>query len=47
MTWEEMYNSALETIDILNKEVETLRAIVRVQLPVIEGKDEDGNDLGN
>ena len=42
MTWEEMYNSALETIDILNKEVEILRAIVRVQLPIIERKDEDG-----
>ena len=41
MTWEEMYNSALETIDILNKEVETLRAIVRVQLPIIERDDED------
>ena len=41
MTWEEMYNNALETIQMLNKEVETLRAIVRVQLPVIEGN-EDG-----
>ena len=36
VTWEEMYNNALETIDILNKEVETLRAIVRIQLPIIE-----------
>jgi len=42
MTWEEMYNSALETIHILNKEVETLRAIVRIQLPIVERKDEDG-----
>jgi len=42
MTWEEMYNNALETIDILNKEVETLRAIVRIQLPIVERKDEDG-----
>ena len=41
MTWEEMYNNALETIHILNKEVETLRAIVRVQLPVIERKDDE------
>ena len=41
MTWEEMYNNALETIDILNKEIETLRAIVRVQLPIIERDDED------
>ena len=41
MTWEEMYNNALETIYILNKEVETLRAIVRVQLPIIEGKDDE------
>ena len=42
MTWEEMYNNALETIYILNKEVETLRAIVRVQLPIVERKDQDG-----
>ena len=42
MTWEEMYNNALETIHMLNKEVEILRAIVRVQLPIIERKDEDG-----
>jgi hypothetical protein len=41
MTWEEMYNSALETIQMLNKEIETLRAIVRVQLPIIERDDED------
>ena len=43
MTWEEMYNSALETIQMLNKEVDTLRAIVRVQLPIIE-RNEDGRD---
>ena len=36
MTWEEMYNSALETIQILKKEIDILRAIVRVQLPIIE-----------
>ena len=41
MTWEEMYNNALETIHILNKEVENLRAIVRVQLPIIERKDDE------
>jgi len=41
MTWEEMYNNALETIDILNKEIETLRAIVRIQLPIIERDDEN------
>ena len=41
MTWEEMYNNALETIHMLNKEVETLRAIVRVQLPIIERDDEN------
>ena len=40
MTWEEMYNSALETIQILKKEIDTLRAIVRVQLPVI-GEDNE------
>ena len=36
-----MYNNALETIYMLNKEVETLRAIVRVQLPIIERNDEN------
>ena len=41
MTWEEMYNEALETIRILNKEIETLRAIVRIQLPIIERDDEN------
>ena len=41
MTWEEMYNNALETIYILNKVIETLRAIVRVQLPIIERDDEN------
>ena len=41
MTWEEMYNNALETIYILNKEIETLRAIVRIQLPIIERDDEN------
>ena len=40
MTWEEMYNQSLEIIRELNKELETLRAIVRVQLPVI-GKDNE------
>jgi len=40
MTWEEMYNDALYTISLLNKEIETLRAIVRVQLPIVE---EDNN----
>ncbi len=41
MTWEEMYNSALETIQILKEEIDILRAIVRVQLPIIE-RDDDG-----
>jgi hypothetical protein len=45
MTWEEMYNSSLETIEILNKEISILRAIVRVQLPIIEKDDEDLQDL--
>ena len=40
MTWEEMYKSALETIQILKEEIDTLRAIVRVQLPVI-GEDNE------
>ena len=42
MTWEEMYNNALEVIEELNKEIETLRAIVRIQLPIIEKDDIDG-----
>ena len=41
MTWEEMYNSSLETIKILNEEINILRAIVRVELPIIEKDDED------
>ena len=40
MTWEEMYNQSLEIIAELKREIETLRAIVRVQLPVI-GKDNE------
>ena len=45
MTWEEMYNSALETIQILKEEVDMLRAIVRVQLPKIEKDDENLQDI--
>ena len=45
MTWEEMYNSALETIQILKEEVDMLRAIVRVQLPIIEKDDENLQDI--
>ena len=36
-----MYNESLETIRELYKEVETLRAIVRVQLPIIEEDNEN------
>ena len=45
MTWEEMYNNAIEVIKELNREVETLRAIVRVQLPVIGEDDENLQDI--
>ena len=45
MTWEEMYNNSLEVIKELNEEVKTLRAIVRVQLPIIEGDDENLQDI--
>ena len=45
MTWEEMYNNALEVIQELNKEVEILRAIVRVQLPIIGEDDENLQDI--
>jgi len=41
MSWEEMYNNALEVIEELKKEVDTLRAIVRVQLPIIGEDDEN------
>ena len=36
-----MYNSALETIQILKEEIDILRAIVRVQLPIIEEDNEN------
>ena len=45
MTWEEMYNNALEVIRELNEEIKTLRAIVRVQLPIIERDDENLQDI--
>ena len=45
MTWEEKYNSALETIQILKEEIDVLRAIVRVQLPIIEDNDENLQDI--
>ena len=45
MTWEEMYNNSLEVIKELNEEIKTLRAIVRVQLPVIGEDDENLQDI--
>ena len=36
-----MYNNALEVIRELNEEIRTLRAIVRVQLPIIEEDNEN------
>ena len=45
MTWEEMYTNALEVIKELNEEIKTLRAIVRVQLPIIERDDENLQDI--
>ena len=45
MTWEEMYNNALGVIKELNEEIKTLRAIVRVQLPVIGEDDENLQDI--
>ncbi len=45
MTWEEMYNSALETIQILKEEIDVLRAIVRIQLPIVEKDDENLQSL--
>jgi hypothetical protein len=40
MTWEEMYNQSLEVIQELNEEIQILRTIVRVQLPII-GEDNE------
>ena len=42
MTWEEMYNNALEVIRELNEEIKVLREIVRVQLPIIEEEGKSG-----
>ena len=41
MTWEEMYNNALEVVQLLKKEIKVLQSIVRLQLPIIEKDDED------
>ncbi len=40
MTWEEMYTQSLEVIQELYKEIEVLRSIVRVQLPIV-GEDNE------
>ena len=45
MSWEEMYNNALEIIKELNREVEILRKIERVQLPIIGEDDENLQDI--
>jgi len=45
MTWEEMYLNALEVIEELKQEVDMLRKIVRVQLPIIERDDENLQDI--
>ena len=41
MTWEQMNKKSLEVIQELYKEIETLRAIVRLQLPIIGEDNED------
>ena len=45
MTWEEMYLNALEVIEELKQEVDMLRKIVRVQLPIIGRDDENLQDI--
>ena len=45
MTWEEMYLNALEVIEELRQEIDMLRKIVRVQLPIIERDDENLQDI--
>jgi hypothetical protein len=44
MTWEEMYSNALEVIKELDEEIQVLRQIVRVQLPIIG---EDNENIQN
>ena len=44
MTWEEMYSNALEVIKELDEEIQILRQIVRVQLPIIG---EDNENIQN
>ena len=44
MTWEEMYNNALEVIHEMDNEIEVLRSIIRMQLPII-GDDENLQDI--
>ena len=39
MNWQQMYEQSLEVIQELYKEIETLRAIIRVQLPIIEDEE--------
>ena len=41
MNWEQMYKKSLDVIQELYREVETLRAIVRVQLPIVGEGNED------
>jgi len=45
MTWEEMYSNALEVIEELKQEIDMLRKIVRVQLPIIGRDDENLQDI--
>jgi hypothetical protein len=45
MTWEEMYNNALEVIHEMDKEIEVLRSIIRMQLPVLGEDDENLQDI--
>ena len=45
MTWEEMYNQSLEIIQELKEEIDILRNIVRIQLPIIGRDNENLQDL--
>lgn len=45
MTWEEMYNQSLEIIQELKEEIDILRNIVRLQLPIIGRDNENLQDL--
>ena len=43
MNWEEMYTNALDVIHEMDKEIDVLRSIIRMQLPIIGEDDKNGS----